>query len=664
MKKWLIPLAMAAGLVAVNANAQTWYNRFRDGRDIPFTQNGANAITSNVDAKLKTVVSVFDFGDPSSTCTGSSNDSTIFQRAMNSLSSKGGTLLVPNGAVCTVTGLTWANSTSLVIQGAGIGSKLVIGATSGNMLSVTNGSVDIENLTAQYATPGTVTSGYFFSFVGARGVLRNVTFYNGFNLAYWGDAASGGADNVSATGMSNDGFKVDVSPSTVGQQYGIMKFSGLKFQGTSINNGSGLNLVSGDTLMVSDSNLAGFKINVNATTSASRSYLANLFFTNVLADGAGGPTSTFFGWHFDGTNQFLGRVYISNSWANYMPGGWGIYVKNASTISIKDTQISANDMDGIYLDTGATDVQISGNTISGNSAASSGTYHGVRAVAGANNIYIRGNLIGPTQTTNTAGVKPDTQKYAISIGDVSITNYEITNNRLTGNTAGQIQDLGGGTVGTTKIVSRNITGSAQTETFTAAPIFTTLTGLLKGNGSSAITAAVSGTDYAPATSGTAILYGNGSGGFSSVTVGGSLSFSGGTLGLNLANANTFTALQGVSITGGNATYTLNDVSGGNIAGSYYQSAGTTAWWSGKATNGHYYIYDNANAKAVIDATAGGDLKLDPLSGNTSLYQLTASGPVKASQFQIGATVGFSGTKTAGSCTLTINGGIITNVTGC
>lgn len=43
----------------------------------------------------------------------------------------------------------------------------------------------------------------------------------------------------------------------------------------------------------------------------------------------------------------------------------------------------------------------------------------------------------------------------------------------------------------------------------------TLTGLVKGNGTSAMTAAVVGTDYAAATTGSSILKGNGSGGFSS-----------------------------------------------------------------------------------------------------------------------------------------------------
>lgn len=58
---------------------------------------------------------------------------------------------------------------------------------------------------------------------------------------------------------------------------------------------------------------------------------------------------------------------------------------------------------------------------------------------------------------------------------------------------------------------------------------TTLTGLIKGNGTGAFTAAVSGTDYAPATSGTSILYGNGSGGFSNVSIGSGITFVGGTL---------------------------------------------------------------------------------------------------------------------------------------
>lgn len=47
----------------------------------------------------------------------------------------------------------------------------------------------------------------------------------------------------------------------------------------------------------------------------------------------------------------------------------------------------------------------------------------------------------------------------------------------------------------------------------------TINGILKANGSGTVSAAVSGTDYAPATSGTSILKGNGSGGFSNASGG-------------------------------------------------------------------------------------------------------------------------------------------------
>ena len=86
-----------------------------------------------------------------------------------------------------------------------------------------------------------------------------------------------------------------------------------------------------------------------------------------------------------------------------------------------------------------------------------------------------------------------------------------------------------GTVTAVSVVSANgLAGSSSGGATPALTLSTTITGLLKGNGT-AISAATSGTDYAPATSGTSILYGNGSGGFSNVTIGTGVSFSTGTL---------------------------------------------------------------------------------------------------------------------------------------
>ena len=104
---------------------------------------------------------------------------------------------------------------------------------------------------------------------------------------------------------------------------------------------------------------------------------------------------------------------------------------------------------------------------------------------------------------------------------------------------------GSGTVTSVSVVSANgLAGTVANATTTPAiTLSTSVTGLLKGNGT-AISAASSGTDYAPATSGSSILYGNGSGGFSNVTIGSGLSFATGTL--SATNFGTVTSVTGTS----------------------------------------------------------------------------------------------------------------------
>ena len=136
-------------------------------------------------------------------------------------------------------------------------------------------------------------------------------------------------------------------------------------------------------------------------------------------------------------------------------------------------------------------------------------------------------------------------------------------------TATQLTNLG--TVTTISVATSNgFAGTVATATTTPViTLSTSITGLLKGNGT-AISAATSGTDYAPATSGASILYGNGSGGFSNVTIGSGVSFTTGTLSAT-GSGGTITSVTGtagrVSSTGG-TTPVIDLVSG--IA-----SAGTT-----------------------------------------------------------------------------------------
>ena len=116
-----------------------------------------------------------------------------------------------------------------------------------------------------------------------------------------------------------------------------------------------------------------------------------------------------------------------------------------------------------------------------------------------------------------------------------------------------------GTVTAVSVASANgFTGSSSGGATPALTLATSVTGLLKGNGT-AISAAASGTDYAPATSGSSILYGNGAGGFSNVTVSTGLSFVGGTLtatgGSGTVTTVSVTTANGVSGSVANATTT-------------------------------------------------------------------------------------------------------------
>ena len=91
--------------------------------------------------------------------------------------------------------------------------------------------------------------------------------------------------------------------------------------------------------------------------------------------------------------------------------------------------------------------------------------------------------------------------------------------RYWNNTSWVSSSGGSGTVTTVSVVTANgFAGTVATPTTTPAiTISTTITGILKGNGTS-VSAASSGSDYAPATSGTSALKGNGSGGFANATL--------------------------------------------------------------------------------------------------------------------------------------------------
>jgi hypothetical protein len=160
-----------------------------------------------------------------------------------------------------------------------------------------------------------------------------------------------------------------------------------------------------------------------------------------------------------------------------------------------------------------------------------------------------------------------------------------------------------GTVESVSVVSANgFAGTVATSTtFPAITLTTTITGILKGNGT-AISAATSGTDYAPATSGTSILYGNGAGGFSNATVASPLTFTGGTLGLGPVTS-------GAAILYGDGAGGISNVTvasslsftTGTLAVANAPSLTTTNWTVSETGGKLYFAYGGTN-KASLDSS--------------------------------------------------------------
>jgi len=166
--------------------------------------------------------------------------------------------------------------------------------------------------------------------------------------------------------------------------------------------------------------------------------------------------------------------------------------------------------------------------------------------------------------------------------------------------------IGLGTVSSVSVVSANgLAGTVATATTTPAiTLSTTITGVLKGNGT-AISAAASGTDYAPATSGTSILYGNGSGGFSNVTIGTGVSFAAGTLSAT-GSGGTVTSVTGTApvVSSGGTTPAISMAAATTSVNGYLTSTDWTTFNSKQAA-----LVSGTNIKTVNGTTllGSGDL---------------------------------------------------------
>jgi hypothetical protein len=185
------------------------------------------------------------------------------------------------------------------------------------------------------------------------------------------------------------------------------------------------------------------------------------------------------------------------------------------------------------------------------------------------------------------------------------------------------------------------------------------TAIQKANSGGALANAVAGTDYAPATSGSAILYGNGSGGFSNVSIGTGVTFAGGVL--SATGTGTVTS---VDVSGGTTGLTTT---GGPITGSgTITLAGTLNVAGGGTGTGSLTGYIKGTGASPF--TASSTVPTTDLSGTVSNAQLANSTiTINSSPVSLGGSInitaatanpltigtGLSGTSYNGSSPVTI-----------
>ena len=130
-----------------------------------------------------------------------------------------------------------------------------------------------------------------------------------------------------------------------------------------------------------------------------------------------------------------------------------------------------------------------------------------------------------TVTNSAGGITINSTASGGIVNSVSVA----TANGLAGSSSGGADPILTLSTSVTGLLKGNGTAISAASSGTDYAPATSGSSILKGNGSGGFSNASSGTDYVPATSGSSILYGNGSGGFSNVTVGSGLSFAEGTL---------------------------------------------------------------------------------------------------------------------------------------
>jgi hypothetical protein len=393
-------------------------NIYGSGALVTYTPAGGTAVASNVQSKLRELISVKDFGAVGD---GVTNDTTAIQNAISYLVSVGGGILYfPTGQYRCNTNLSVTGS-NIRLLGAGRGaSRINFYSTSGTCLDFSGaiglcGLEDIALYTIN-ATSGKLVAANNITRFLVQGVLLN--------------GAPAGS-NLANTLLDIVGANAVIVNSI---------FYGATTLGIGLTNGSNYFLHNVDVDM---NGITGAALSITTST-VSTIVSSSIFRKGNFSVITGTSTCTFIGTHFD---QPLAAMQVNSCSGVYFTagskfsnsGGAGLSVSTSSQVTIDNCQVFKNALDGIIFNNGCSEFSVKNCLIDGNNTGNTASRAGLNIFATCNNFSITGNRIG-----NITGSYNGHQKHGIFIQPGTSDHYIISDNNVLNNETTGITDSGTG----------------------------------------------------------------------------------------------------------------------------------------------------------------------------------------------------------------------------